>query len=128
MIYKTRRKALKSLGNASGLRTHREAGEDASPAEIWLLDLLYDLEEFEKQQKPLQPGEKYYMRFERYKAIGKRIGLWPVPDWWHVREQIVGTKLKLKYVDIMIGAQNKPYFQRYMESPHWSRSRHFKFP
>lgn len=90
MVFKHRNSALKELRRYTDERREKIEDEEFSPAEYWLLDKLDEIDFIKTRVKD-------YPNHKRLKGIGKALGLYPIPDWYRVRQEVLGVERVLPW-------------------------------
>lgn len=80
----THSQAIKNLRAYTSLRNYRIEGEEVCPAEDWLIAAIYKFD-------PVKKGDERRGVKLRMIEHAKVLGLYPIPDWWMVRNRILGV-------------------------------------
>ena len=88
-----RAQAKKHLGYMTDLRTYKVGNEEIAPAEDVLLKTIM----FESRRAKIEEEEfgiavrSRRTRLHNLKLIAKTLDLWPIPNWWIVKQRLLGA-------------------------------------
>lgn len=85
-MYKSIKHARNALAKYAKMRAYTIEGEVVSPAEEWLLSCMSTFLPIRKND--IKRGYK-----RKLLGIARSLDLYPIPDWWHVRQRIRGKGL-----------------------------------
>lgn len=92
MMYRSPAQAREALSRWTKERNYLIDGEELTPAEDWLLVSLNIL-------LPIKRNDKNRATKRKLIGIAKCLGLYPIPDWWAVREKILGARSRITFSD-----------------------------